>query len=61
MLNSLKSMIKQFEEVFSLPKSLSPVRGNEHKITLKEGSSSIGVRPYRYPYFHKSEIEELVA
>ena len=61
MLNSLKSMIKQFEEVFSLPKSLPPVHGNEHKLTLKKGSSTIGVQPYRYPYFHKFEIEELVA
>ena len=54
-------MIKQFEEVFSLQQSLPPVRSNEHKITLKEGSSSISVRPYRYPYFQKSEIEKLVA
>ena len=58
---SLKSVIKQFEEVFSLQQGLPPVHGNEHKITLKEGSSSISVRPYRYSYFQKSEIEKLVA
>ena len=31
---SLKSVIKQFEEVFSLQQGLPPVHSNEHKITV---------------------------
>ena len=58
---SLKSVIKQFEEVFSLQQGLPPICSNEPKITLKEGSSPISVRPYRYPYFRKLDIEKLVA
>ena len=32
----------------------------DHAITLKEGTTPISVRPYRYPYVQKQEIEKLV-
>lgn len=34
--------------------------GHKHSIILKEGSSPICVRPYRYPQVQKDEIEKLV-
>ena len=39
---------------------LLPNRGHGHAITLKEGTSPINVRPYRYPQFQKNEIEKLI-
>lgn len=33
----------------------------EHRITLKEGVNPVNVRPYRYPYLMKEEIEKQMA
>ena len=41
--------------------SLAPSRGSfDHKIHLKEGTSPINLRPYRYSLKHKDIIEKLV-
>jgi hypothetical protein len=32
-----------------------------HSITLKFDAQPVCVRPYKYPYFHKEEIEKIVA
>ena len=36
------------------------MRGHEHQINLKEGTQAICQRPYRYPYYQKNEIENIV-
>ena len=41
------------------PKGLPPVR-EEHAINLKPGHDPMNVRPYRYPYHQKNEIERQV-
>ena len=46
-----------FEE---LPKDLPPQREQDHAIELITGSNPPNIRPYRYPYQQKSEIEKLV-
>jgi len=52
--------LRCYEDVFKEPKGLPPIRDHEHGITLKQGHESINVRPYRYPYHHKKEIERQV-
>ena len=47
--------------MFEIPIGLPPFRGHKHQITLKEGSQLVCERPYRYPYFQKSEIEKIEA
>jgi len=42
------------------PKGLPPVRVKEHTIKLKQGHDPINVRPYRYSYHQKNEIEKQV-
>ena len=39
---------------------LPPIRGHEHRIQLQEGAQAICQRPYRYPFYHKNEIEKIV-
>lgn len=55
----LADLPADYAEVFSTPVSLPPVRGHEHQIILKEGTPPVSARPYRYPYFQKSEIEKI--
>ncbi|KAG8384085.1 hypothetical protein BUALT_Bualt04G0081300 [Buddleja alternifolia] len=44
-----------FEELTFLP----PHRDQDHQINLKEGTSPISIRPYRYPSIQKNEIEPI--
>jgi hypothetical protein len=46
--------------VFREPKGLPPPRAHDHAIPLQEGAQPVSVRPYRYPYFQKEEIERIV-
>ncbi|KAF5475861.1 hypothetical protein F2P56_007623 [Juglans regia] len=57
----LKQVINSFEDVFAEPCGLPPPRSHDHKIELLEGSKLACVRPYKYPYYQKTEIEKLVA
>jgi len=45
--------------VFQDPTSLPPARGHfDHRIPLKEGTSPISLRPYRYPLKQKDIIRQ---
>ncbi|KAL0550402.1 hypothetical protein IC582_014912 [Cucumis melo] len=54
------SVLDQFMDVFEWPDKLPPKRDIEHHIHLKEGTDPINVRPYRYCYHQKEEMEKLV-
>ena len=56
----IEKLLLEFMEVFQEPKGIPPSRSYDHSIVLKEGTSPISVRPYRYPYYQKSEIEKLI-
>lgn len=56
----LAEVLKSFIVVFSVPSGLPPSRRWDHRIHLAPNSKLINVRPYRYPYFQKSEIERQV-
>lgn len=56
----LDSLLKQFADTFDEPIGLPPTRTHDHAIILKEGTAPISVRPYRYPFFQKEEIEKIV-
>ena len=43
-----------------IPKGIPPTRNHDHEIHLILGSVSPNIRPYRYPYSQKSEIERMV-
>ncbi|XP_042067228.1 uncharacterized protein LOC121810533 [Salvia splendens] len=46
--------------VFEQPRGVPPARLFDHRIHLLPGTRPINVRPYRYPYFQKTEIEKQV-
>ncbi|XP_057780136.1 uncharacterized protein LOC130998745 [Salvia miltiorrhiza] len=53
-------VLTEFTDVFDAPRGLPPRRLLEHRIYLAPGSKPVNVRPYRYPYFQKNEMERLV-
>ncbi|XP_035541674.1 uncharacterized protein LOC118344675 [Juglans regia] len=54
-------MLAELGGVFKEPEGLPPPIKYDHKIVLKEGTQPIANRPYRYPYYQKTEIEKIVA
>ncbi|XP_010513208.1 PREDICTED: uncharacterized protein LOC104789170 [Camelina sativa] len=56
----IQSVVSKYEGVFEPPCGLSPKRNREHAITLQAGTSPVNVRPYRYSFIQKNEIEHLV-
>ncbi|KAF2305026.1 hypothetical protein GH714_001150 [Hevea brasiliensis] len=58
---SLDDLLLRFEDIFQEPKSLPPKRDHDHRIILKEGSSPVNIRPYKYAASQKDAIETMVA
>lgn len=54
----IQTVLQEFEDVFSEPRGLPPVRTHNHTIPLKEGANPISGHPY--PQIQKTEIEEQV-
>ncbi|KAH0760251.1 hypothetical protein KY290_023744 [Solanum tuberosum] len=59
--SELEVMLKTYEDVFQKPLGLPPPRSQDHKIHLVLGGGPVNVKPYRYPYFQKHVMEQLVA
>lgn len=53
-------VLAEFEGVFAEPKALPLQQNLDHQIPLKPHAKCINLRPYRYPYFQKTEVERLV-
>jgi hypothetical protein len=57
----LQKIIDNHSKVFEdIPKGIPPTRNNDHEIHLIPRSVPPNIRPYRYPYTQKSEIERMV-
>jgi len=54
------AILRDYEDVFQEPKGLPPHRAQDHSITLHEGAQLVSVRPYRYPFYQREEIEKIV-
>lgn len=57
---AIQTLLFTYQSVFVEPKGLSPNRSHDHFIHLRPESKVVYVRPYRYHYFQKQEIEKIV-
>ncbi|XP_061350311.1 uncharacterized protein LOC133295488 [Gastrolobium bilobum] len=57
----IQQLLTQFQDIFNTPQSLPLDRNTNHHINLIPHSKPIQVRPYRYPHFLKTEIENMVS
>ena len=55
---SVYVVLKKFEDVFNWPEQLPPW-SIEHHVHLKQGTDLVNVRPYRYAFQQKAEVEKL--
>lgn len=54
---AVAAILSQFEDIFSEPKGLPPIRGVEHQIILKEDSIPKQIYPYRYSLTSNDELK----
>ena len=57
---AVASVFDRFRAVFHLPEGLPPKRPFDHRVHLHPDAKPVNVRPYRYPYFQKNEIERQI-
>lgn len=53
-------VLEAFKNIFEMPSGLPPICSKNQAIILKESTSPVSVRPYRYLQAQKNEIECLV-
>ncbi|XP_006606822.1 uncharacterized protein [Glycine max] len=58
---AINELLLKYQSIFEQPTSLPPPRPHDHQINLIPSAHPINVRPYRYPYFQKTEIEKQVS
>lgn len=56
----LQEVLDKYGDIFAEPKSLPPKRLFDHAIPLKPGAVPISLRPYRYNFHQKNELEKQV-
>ncbi|KAJ0851953.1 putative nucleotidyltransferase, Ribonuclease H [Helianthus annuus] len=56
---NLQAVIREYDDVFQVPKSLPPQRSCDHQITLVNVSKPINLRSYRYQALQKDVIEKM--
>eukprot|EP00253_Pinus_taeda_P002551 PITA_02551 len=56
----LQKVSDNHSKVFETPKGLPPIHDHDHVIHLIPGIIPPNIKPYRYPYAQKSDIEHMV-
>lgn len=56
----IQQLLSAFHSGFENSTALPPKCHIDHQIHLQPGAPPVNVKPYRYPYFQKQEIEMLV-
>lgn len=56
----LHDLLQEFQDVFTEPMALPPLRTCDHHIPMKQGSEPINLRPYRHPALQKDALEDII-
>lgn len=56
----MEAVLTEFSPLLEKPHDLPPNRSHDHAIHLHDGAAIPNIRPYRYPHYHKNEIEKMV-
>lgn len=56
----VQEVLDSFPDIFVKPTTLPPHRTLDHKIPRKPDSLPTSQRPYRFPYIHKSVVEQMI-
>jgi Retroviral aspartyl protease len=56
----VQNLLDQYQDIFQTPSSLPPSRSCDHKIVLDPNCKPFQLRPYRFSYFQKLEIEKIL-
>lgn len=59
-LTPIKKLLRRNIDLFKDPSELPPRRNHDHRIILKLEAQPVNLRPYRYPYHPKAELEKQV-
>lgn len=54
-----QGVLSHYTDVFAQPKSLPPTRPLSY-YSLKPGTSLVSLRPYKYNYYQKEEVEKQI-
>ncbi|KAL4347328.1 hypothetical protein GQ457_17G018120 [Hibiscus cannabinus] len=57
----LQPLLDRFHTVFEEPKGLPPPRSHDHAISLLPGAQPVNLRPYRFPFSQKTEVEKQIS
>ncbi|KAL4309574.1 hypothetical protein GQ457_01G052960 [Hibiscus cannabinus] len=57
---SIQPLLEEFKDVFQEPTGLPPKRTHDHAITLKPEATPVNLRPYRFPFHQKTEVEKQI-
>ncbi|KAL4339801.1 hypothetical protein GQ457_08G022490 [Hibiscus cannabinus] len=57
----LQPLLEKYKSVFDEPNSLPPPRNHDHAITLLPGAQPVNLRPYRFPFSQKTEVEKQIS
>jgi Reverse transcriptase (RNA-dependent DNA polymerase) len=56
----IQQVLNEFSDVFQHPKELPPNRTIDHKVPLLPLAKPVNLRPCRYSYFQKLELEKII-
>lgn len=56
----VQPILRQYQDVFSEPKTLPPNWQFDHKIILYPQSKLVNLRPYQHSHYHKLELEKII-
>lgn len=59
--DSLRILLGEFEDVFTVPKELPLQRTCDNHINLTDPNFTVNVRPYRYPFHQKNKIGKQIS